>query len=1010
MSSHIIPTENKLMISAAQLQKQLKQERAITEIMSYIRDSLELETIFQKTISQIRQLLEVNRVTIFQFNSSPHRTGKFICEDATADVNCIITQKPQTYLIEKHLIESDKQSQIQVINNIHHTQLNSHFTRSDLTKLQVQASIIAPLHSHQKLWGLLCIHQCHQPRDWQESEIELIRKSADCLRIALQQTESVKQIKDYSTQLTQITQRDQVIGRIVDKIRPPLDIITLFEEVTQEIRQLLNADRVAIFQFNPDWSGDFVAESVAEGWTPLVGIQPAVEDTYLQRTKGGRYAEGHTFTVNDIYQAGLSPCHIQLLEQLQAKSFATAAILQGERLWGIIAAYQNSATRIWHADEVEIVSQIGQQIGIALRHNETLSKAEYKAEQQKALTEVITRIRKSWDLSTIFETTVTEVRQLLKVDRVSIVSFDPEENWEGEFIYEDVADEYDSALREKVYDHCFNEKFVPLYYQGRINAINDIYKHQFQDCYLQILERFQVRANVVAPLLRDNQLWGLLCIHQCRGPRCWQESEIEFIRQISEQLSVALNQSLYYQQVQAQAIQLAEATEREKAMQRQKLLSATIDKIRQSLELKTIFKSTTQAVRELLQVERVAIYQFNLDWTGKFVADSFQDDWSPVISAKVTTEPNILAADNHDELPRNETFVPISQGEKLWGLLVAYQNSKPRYWQKEEVNLLAQVGVQLGIAIQQAELLETSQCQAIELAKALKELKQTQAQLIQGEKMASLGQLVAGVAHEINNPVNFIYGNLTYLQEYVDHLLEVLNLYNKHSPNLQTEIKEKIEEYDLEFILKDLPKTVNSMKMGTERIRQIVLSLRNFSRKDESASKRVDIHEGLESTLLILGNRFKSNDKCPEIKIIKEYDNLPLVECYPAQLNQVFMNLLSNSVDAIQDKFKAVKAESIQQSKEVHKIPLNIWITTKLTAEKITIIIRDNGIGMSEIVRQKIFDPFFTTKEVGQGTGLGLPISYQIIVEKHQGKIQCFSQPDQGTEFVIEIPIKLMSR
>jgi GAF domain-containing protein len=1005
MYSHITEIQNKPTLSTAELQKQLQQERACTDLMSQIGESSSLKTIFQTTVHQIRELLDVNRVAIFQFNSTLDSTGEFICEALTSGLPSMMTQNLQYDYVEEQWRVYFQQSQIQTIADIHTADLSEN-QWAVLAQFQVQASIVVPLLNHQQLWGLLCIHQCNETRNWQESEIEWVRKMAACLTIAIQQTESFKQIQRQSTQLTQITQRDQVISQIVEKIRSPLNIDALFEEVTQNIRQLLEADRVAIFRFNLDWTGEFVTESLTEGWTPVVGVQPVIQDTYLQQTQGGCYVKGQTFIVNDIYQAGLSDCHIKLLEQFEAKSFATAPILQGNQLWGIIAAYQNRSTRIWQSHEVEIVNQIGQQIGIALRHHETLSKAEYKAEQQKALTDVITRIRKSWDLGTIFQTTVTEVRQLLKVDRVGIFRFDPEHNWEGEFIYEDVATNYSSALEEKVYDHCFSKKFAPLYCQGRINAIDDIYQQDFKDCYLQILEQFQVRANVVAPLLRDNQLWGLLCIHQCVSPRHWQDSEIEFVRQISEQLSVALNQDLYYQQVKTQAIQLAEVSEREKSMKRQKLLSATIDKIRQSLELKTIFKSTTQAVRELLKVERVAIYQFNADWTGKFVADSFQDDWNPVISSQPLTDSNSLATGNHDELPRHETFVPISQGEKLWGLLVAYQNSQPRFWQKEEVNLLAQVGVQLGIAIQQAELLEKTQRQATELAQALTELKQTQAQLIQGEKMASLGQLVAGVAHEINNPVNFIYGNLNYIQEYIENLLAIFNLYQKYYPNPQPEIQDQMEEHDLEFILEDLPKTLNSMKMGAERICEIVLSLRNFSRKDESEFKQVNIHEGLESTLLILGNRFKQHGNYPGVKIIKKYGDLPLVECYPAQLNQVFMNLLSNSADAIEEKFKTLTQQHSEADKKQPKIPLNIWIITLLVGDKVSIKISDNGIGMSENTRQRIFDPFFTTKAVGQGTGLGLPICYQIIVEKHKGHIQCSSQPNQGTEFLIEIPVR----
>jgi GAF domain-containing protein len=1005
MYAHITETQNELNLSTAQLKEQLKREKALTRLMSDIRESLELKTIFQTTVTQIRQLLGVSQVAIYQFDATPDGAGRFICEDVATGWNSVMAQNSQNYFVEEPLRIHFQQNQIQAITDVDKAELSENQS-AVFAQLQVQASLIVPLQNHQQLWGLLCIHQCSETRNWQESETEFVRKNADCLTLALQQTESRQQIQCQSTQLTQIAQRDQVITQIIDKIRSPLDIDILFETATQDIRQLLDVDRVAIFRFNADWTGEFVAESFAEGWTALVGVQPVVEDTYLQQTKGGRYVQGQTFTINDIYQADLSDCHIKLLEQFEAKSFATAPILQGDRLWGVIAAYQNSSTRIWQLSEVEMITHIGQQIGIALRHHEALSKAEYKAEQQKALTEVITRIRQSWNLSTIFQTTVTEVRQLLKVDRVCIFKFDPEKNWEGEFLYEDVATDYHSTLEEKVYDHCFSEKFALLYSQGRVNATDDIYKQDFKDCYIQILEQFQVRANVVAPLLRDNQLWGLLCIHQCRSSRHWQDSEIEFACQISEQLSVALNQDLYYQQVKAQAIQLAEATEREKSMKRQQLLSATIDKIRQSLELKTIFKSTTQAVRELLKVERVAIYQFNSDWTGQFVADSFQDDLARVICFQSIGEPNTSGVDNHDDLPRHETFVPISQGDKLWGLLVAYQNSQPRYWQKEEVNLLAQVGVQLGIAIQQAELLEKTQHQATELAQALKDLKQTQAQLIQGEKMASLGQLVAGVAHEINNPVNFIYGNLNYLQEYIDNLLEIFNLYQDHDPSSQTKIQEKIEEYDLEFILEDLPKTLNSMKMGADRIRQIVLSLRNFSRKDESELKRVNIHEGLESTLLILGNRFKQNGDYPGVEIIKKYGNLPWVECYPAQLNQVFMNVLSNSTDAVEEKFKILTKKYSGTDQEQTKIPLNIWITTQLTEDKISIKIADNGLGMSEQIRQRIFDPFFTTKEVGQGTGLGLPISYQIIVEKHQGQIQCSSQPNQGTEFLIEIPIK----
>ncbi|MEH2223822.1 GAF domain-containing sensor histidine kinase [Nostoc sp.] len=996
-------TENQLLLSSAQLQEQLEQQKALASVIVRIRESLDLEKIFQTTVTQVRQLLNADRVAVFQFDREQNWEGEFVSEDVAIGWDSAMAVKVYDHCFGEQFAASYQQGRVQAVPDIYNAGLSDCHVEI-LSKFQVQANLVVPLSRKQELWGLLCIHQCSETREWKESEIEFIRQIADHLVVAIQQAKHLHEVKLQAAKLAQAVQRDQVIAKIVDEIRSPLDIETIFKTTTQEIRKLLQADRVAIFSFNPDWSGNFVAESFTSGWTPLVGIEPAIADTYLQQTQGGRYVNNQTFIVNDIYQAGLTNCHITLLEQFQAKAFATAPILQGDQLWGIIAAYQNASPREWQSYEVESLIKIGTQIGVAVRHHKLLAYAQYQAEQQKTLTSVITRIRESLDLDTIFQTTVTEARQMLQADRVAVFRFDPQKDWEGEFISEDFVPECNSVMAEKVYDYCFGENFAPLYAQGRVNAIADIYQGKFPGCYVQILEKFQVRANMVAPLLKKGELWGLLCIHQCTAPRYWQPSEIEFASQIAEQLGVALKQDSYLKQVQMQVVQLAEATEREKAMERQELLAATIDKIRQSLDIKTIFRTTTQAVRELLEVERIAIYRFNPDWSGKFVADSFKDGWKPVLQAQPMIIETFEDTDDDNELPRNETFVPIREGEKLWGLLVAYQNSQPRYWKEEEINLLAQVGVQLGIAIQQAELLEQTKRQTLELSQTLQELKQTQTRLIQGEKMAGLGQLLAGVAHEINNPISFIFGNLIHLDEYTEELLKVVKLYRQNSSILPT-IQGQIDKSDLDFIIEDLPKTLESMKVGTERICDIVLSLRNFSRTDEAELKPVDIHEGLDSTLLILGHRLKNNNDRPAIEIIKQYDNLPLIECYPAQLNQVFMNLLSNSIDALEEKFNTIQQRYLKLLQTCPRIPLTIWINTQVVHNQIVIKVADNGLGIPEEVRSHIFDPFFTTKAPGKGTGLGLSISHQIVVEKHHGQMKCSSKPGEGTEFLIQIPI-----
>ena len=281
------------------------------------------------------------------------------------------------------------------------------------------------------------------------------------------------------------------------------------------------------------------------------------------------------------------------------------------------------------------------------------------------------------------------------------------------------------------------------------------------------------------------------------------------------------------------------------------------------------------------------------------------------------------------------------------------------------------------------------------LQETLQELQRTQAQVVQSEKMSSLGQMVAGVAHEINNPVSFVHGNLKPACEYARDLIRIIELYQENYPEPVKEIQEEIEAVELDFLKEDFVKLLNSMQNGTERIREIVLSLRNFSRLDEADFKQVDIHEGIDSTLLILHNRLKETANHKEIELIKDYSSLPKIDCYAGLLNQVFMNILANAIDALEDEVNKNQVFSPQ-----------IRVSTELSdSSNILIRIADNGSGIPVSVQSRLFDPFFTTKQVGKGTGLGLSISYQIIVDKHHGRLSCNSSPETGTEFMIEIPI-----
>jgi GAF domain-containing protein len=814
-------------------------------------------------------------------------------------------------------------------------------------------------------------------------------------------------------------ERQKALSRVISRIRESLDIDIIFAVTVTEVRQLLNTDRVGVFRFEPEsgWEGEFIYEDVDQKWVSALSTK--LENNCFTEDFTQLYQEGRIKVISDIYQDISSDCDVEILEKFQVRANIAVPLIKGKDLWGLLCIHQCSEPRQWQEAEVEFVQLIAEHLGVALQQADYIEQVKFQsaqlaqakareksAECQKTIAKTIEKIRQSLDLESIFRTTTDELRQLLNVDRVSIYRFNPD--WSGEFVFESVAEGWVNLMQEQLQppelgDNISECKLKDLvepptdtylqdtsggrFAKGEVYRVcDDIYNCGFTDCYIKVLESYEAKAYVIVAILYNKKVWGLLAAYQNSQPRYWQEDEVYLLTQIGGQLGVALQQAEYLQKLQKQAAEISKAAERQRA------LVNTVDKIRQSLDIDIIFKTTTQEVRRLLEVERVAIYRFYPDWSGEFVADSILDDWTPVVKPQPVIERVLLQEIKAGKYARNEVFVPISQGEKLWGLLVAYQNSQPHYWQEEEINLLAQVGVQLGVALQQAESLEQMQMQKEEIAQTLKELQITQSKLIQSEKMAGLGQLIAGLAHEINNPISFIYGNIPYVNDHIKDLLNLVHLYQNNYPQAPAEIQDQAAEIDLDFISDDLPKMLNSMMSGADRIRQLVLSLRTFSRLDEAEMKPVDLHTGIDSTLSILQHRFQPQDNTPEIEVIKEYGELPAVICYAAQINQVFMNILTNALDALQ--------ESLIESPK-------IWIRTKvIDTNHLQICIADNGCGIPENVRDRIFEPFFTTKEIGQGSGLGLSVSYQIIVEKHGGQIKCISEFGKGCEFLIEIPIQ----
>ncbi|MDP5018001.1 MAG: GAF domain-containing protein, partial [Dolichospermum sp.] len=463
--------------------------------------------------------------------------------------------------------------------------------------------------------------------------------------------------------------------------------------------------------------------SVGVGWTQLVGpnIKTVLDDTYLQDTKGGRYAKGETFVVNDTYAIGLADCHIQILEQFEAKAYVIVPIIFGDKLWGLLAAYQNTGVREWKTSEVNFLNQIGLQFSLAKSQVDFVQKVQDQSEelaklveQEKAVNKIVNRIRQATNVEEIFRNTTQEIRQALKCDRVAVYQFHPD--WSGTYIAESVGSAWikvSSPEFKMVWaDTHLQDTQGGRYAKGEIFVVNDIYQVGHAQCHLEILEQVEAKAYMIVPIFFEEKLWGLLAAYQNTGTREWQPSEVNFLTQIGLQCSLAKSQIDYIQKIQAQTAELAKVAEQEKAVNK------IVGRIRQAIGVEDIFKTTTQEIRQALKCDRVGVYQFHPDWSGIFIAESVASGWTKI----VTPEFQMVWPDTHlqetqgGRYAKGETFVvndiyqvghaqchveileqieakaymivPIFFEEKLWGLLSAYQNSAPREWQPSEVNFL----------------------------------------------------------------------------------------------------------------------------------------------------------------------------------------------------------------------------------------------------------------------------------------------------------------------------------
>jgi light-regulated signal transduction histidine kinase (bacteriophytochrome) len=896
---------------------------------------------------------------------------------------------------------------------------------------------------------------------------------------------------DRPNELQQTDNQAGLLYGMMSRIRRSLQLMEILTATVTEVRSLLATDRVMVYRFHADDSGEVIAESIHEQRLPsLLGLHFPADDIpkaaremfLLERQRSiVDVAEGK-IGLSPLYSPEISklpatenidyrpvdPCHIQYLKSLGVYSSLVIPILHfnlqeqsaNPELWGLLVSHHSQPRQIlpW---ELRLVQQVVDQVEIAIAQSNLLSET-YAQQQREATINHVTTLLHKLPTIKLHAALAATIAALDGVGgRLYIEQSEELYTWGEQPI---LTPELEHTVLEK---HPVWHNWMTQCQSGCAWAMTNIYQEPCLRVLAGAFRPTQIRGLLAIPLYYRQNFIGMLSVfrpefateilwagrrdqnqrqklpqisfevwrEQKKGQaREWKPEDISLGKTLCYHFAIAIQQQQMYQEVQTLNLNLEnrvkeKTAELEKSLLFAKLLKQVTEQIRSTLNLKTTLQTIVREVRPLINSDRVLIYQVGGESGSQVIVEETNGHYPSVLGVQVPSEclPNDYNSldfqgrvraindvstadltDCHREFLQNlqvqaNLIIPINIGIRLWGLLIAHQCDSPRTWQDEEIDLLQQLADQAAIAIHQAQLYEQShaaqtqaQAKATQLEYTLNQLQETQTQLIQTEKMSSLGQLVAGIAHEINNPVNFISGNLRYTNEYTQQLLKLLYLYQLHYPQAHSEISRLEQAIDLEFIVHDLPKIISSMQVGAERIQSIVLSLRNFSRLDESDLKPVFLHEGIDNTLLILQHRLSGNGNSPDIEVIKDYGKLPLVTCYAGQMNQVFMNILNNAIDAME------KETANQPS-----FKPRIVISTRVSSNNSLALIRigDNGLGMSEEVKKRIFDPFFTTKPVGKGTGLGLAISYQIIVKKHGGVIDCVSEVGKGTEFWMEIPL-----
>jgi len=758
----------------------LEQQRHLTQqavrlnqINSRINQLINPEEIFAAAVEETRDVLQADRVIIYQFDAKWQ--GTVVAESLDRRWPASLGAKIADPCFADRYVQLYMRGRVSATENVYKANLTECHIKQ-LEPFAVKANLVAPILAKSKLLGLLIAHQCDAPRRWQDLEIDSIRQVAIQLGYALDRAFLLQQQQTAFKQarlLNEITTRMREYGKTID----------IFEAIVEEARDALQADRVVVYQFDEKWQGTVVAEAVGRGWPVSLGAKiadPCFADRYVKP-----YLRGRVAATENIYEAGLTECHIGQLEPFEVKANLVAPIIAEKKLYGLLIAHQCSGPRSWQESEIDFIKQLGTQVGFALDQVNLLEKQQAATAQARRLNEISSNLRESLNFEDITNRAVEETQSSLGADRVVVYQFD--RNWQGTVVAEAVDTKWPASLGAKIDDPCFADRYVKPYLKGRVRAIENIYEAELTPCHIKQLEPFAVKANLVAPIVTNQQLHGLLIAHQCSGPRRWQSSEIDFIRQVAIQVGYALDQAF-----------LLEG--QSEAVERSRQLNEISLQIQESVDREQILRVVTEESLGLMQADRIVIYRFDSDWNGKIVSEAVRPGWSKIADLEPADVPcfpldyvepyrkgrvRAIADVSKAELTechaqelqkwqvQANVVVPILVNQELYGLLGAHQCSGPRQWESSEIDVLKQVALQLGYAIDQTLLLEQVE-QARQAAEKVSTEQRQRREILTNQIEAFLEQIEGSFSGDLTVRARVTEGEMGTVADFFNATIENL--------------------------------------------------------------------------------------------------------------------------------------------------------------------------------------------------------------------------------------------